>query len=121
MKDPKRQNNNVICELTPEALQIIKSMPRVSEFIFPFTADAISAAFTRACPFLQIVDLHFHDLRHEGISRLAEIGRTIPQLAAVSGHRSWASFQRYTHVRQAGDKYVGWKWLPLVTHPRAYC
>jgi integrase len=115
MKYPKRQNNHVICELTPEALQIIKSMPRVSEFIFPFATDAISAAFTRACQFLQILDLHFHDLRHEGISRLAEMSRTIPQLAAVSGHRSWSSLQRYTHVRQIGDKYAGWKWLPIVT------
>jgi hypothetical protein len=41
--------------------------------------------------------LHFHDLRHEGISRLFEMGRTIPQAASVSGHRSWASLQRYSH------------------------
>jgi integrase len=33
-------------------------------------------------------DLRFHDLRHEGVSRLFEMGRTIPQAAAVSGHRS---------------------------------
>ena len=115
MKDPKRQNNHVICELTPEALQIVKSMPRAGEFILPFTTDAISSGFTRACEFLEILDLHFHDLRHEGISRLAEMGRTIPQLAAVSGHRSWSSLQRYTHVRQMGDKYASWKWLPIVT------
>jgi integrase len=115
MKDRKRQNNHVICELTPEALQIIKSMPRAEEFIFPFTTDAISSGFTRACEFLEILDLHFHDLRHEGISRLFEIGRTIPQAASVSGHRSWSSLQRYTHIRQTGDKYAGWKWMPTVT------
>ncbi|MGA6995231.1 MAG: hypothetical protein WBZ22_03140 [Pseudolabrys sp.] len=50
-------------------------------------------------------DLRFHDLRHEGISRLFEIGRTIPQAAAVSGHRSWTSLKRYTRIRQTGDKY----------------
>jgi integrase len=55
--------------------------------------------------------LHFHDLRHEGISRLFEMGRSIPQVAAVSGHRSWQSLQRYSHIRQTGDKYAGWKWL----------
>lgn len=27
----------------------------------------------------------------------------------VSGHRSWQSLKRYTHVRQRGDKYEGWK------------
>ncbi|MGA8419323.1 MAG: tyrosine-type recombinase/integrase, partial [Pseudolabrys sp.] len=60
-------------------------------------------------------DLRFHDLRHEGISRLFEMGRTIPQAAAVSGHRSWTSLKRYTHIRQTGDKYKNWKWLPIVT------
>jgi integrase len=59
--------------------------------------------------------LHFHDLRHEGISRLFEVGRSIPQVAAVSGHRSWQSLQRYAHLRQTGDKYAGWKWLAVVS------
>jgi integrase len=90
-------------------------MPRVAPEIFPFSTDAISAAFTRACQFLEIDDLHFHDLRHEGISRLFEMGKTIPQVATVSGHRTWNSLKRYTHLRQAGDKYAGWRWLPIVT------
>ena len=32
--------------------------------------------------------------------------------AAVSGHRSWQSLQRYTHIRKKGDKYAGWRWRP---------
>jgi integrase len=116
MKDPQRKRgNNMRCELLPEAIAIIDSMPRIEDRMFPFSTDAISAGFTRACQFLSIEDLHFHDLRHEGISRLFEMGRTIPQVAAVSGHRSWSSLQRYTHIRQIGDKYAGWKWLELAT------
>ena len=112
MKHPgDKKGNNVYCELPPEALAIISSMSKGEERIFPYSSDAISAAFTRACQFLGIKDLHFHDLRHEGISRLFEIGRTIPQAAAVSGHRSWSSLKRYTHFRQTGDKYAEWKWL----------
>jgi integrase len=112
MKHPgDKQGNNVYCELVPEALAIINSMPRNGERIFPYSTDAISAAFTRACKILEIEDLRFHDLRHEGISRLFEMGRTIPQVAAVSGHRSWTSLKRYTHIRQTGDKYATWKWL----------
>ena len=103
MKHPgDKKGNNVYCELPPEALAIIKSMPRETPEIFPYTTDAISAAFTRACRFLGIEDLRFHDLRHEGISRLFEMGRTIPQVAAVSGHRSWGSLKRYAHIRQRG-------------------
>jgi hypothetical protein len=81
---------------------IIELIPRRGDRIFPYSTDAINAAFTRACKVLAIDDLQFHDLRHEGISRLFEMGRTIPQVASVSGHRSWQSLQRYTHcVRPA--------------------
>jgi len=62
------------------------------------------------CQFLEIVDLHLQDLRHDGISRLLETGRNIPQVAAMSGHRPWTSLKRYTHLRQTGDKYAGWNW-----------
>jgi integrase len=111
MKHPgDKKGNNVHCELPPEAVAIIKSMPHNEERIFPYSTDAISASFTRACKILAIDDLRFHDLRHEGISFLFETGRTIPQVAAVSGHRSWTSLKRYTHIRQSSNKYANWKW-----------
>jgi integrase len=116
MKHPdQKEGNDVMCELTPEALAIIKSMPKVSDRIFPWHADTVSTAFTRACAYLGIIDLRCHDLRHDGISRLFEMGRNIPQVACVSGHRSWSSLQRYTHIRQTGDKYASWKWITVVT------
>ena len=110
--------NDTWCDMPPQALQIILSMPRTSDEIFPYSTDAIGAAFTRAGKFLEIDDLHFHDLRHDGVSRLFEIGLNIPRVASVSGHRSWTSLKRYTHLRQTGDKYAGWKWLPVVTLPK---
>ena len=121
MKHPgEKIGNDTWCELPPEAAAVIESMPRVSDPIFPFTTDAISAAWTRACQFLGIEDLHFHDLRHDGVSRLFEMGKTIPQAASVSGHRSWSSLKRYTHLRQTGDKYANWKWkIALPTEPDA--
>ena len=109
MKNPgEKMGNDVWCDLPPEALRVIGTMPRRRDgAIFPFTGDAISASFTRACKLLAIPDLHFHDLRHDGVSRQFELGKTIPQVAAVSGHRSWQSLKRYTHLRQTGDKYEG--------------
>jgi integrase len=116
MKNPgEKIGNDVWCGLPPEALQIIVSMPKAAMEIFPYSTDAIGAAFTRACHFLGIVDLHFHDLRHDGVSRLFEMGLSIPQVASVSGHRAWSSLKRYTHLRQTGDKYASWKWLSVVT------
>jgi integrase len=111
MKNPgDKIGNNVWCDLPTEAAAIVESMPKRDDRIFPFSTDAISAAFTRACKVLGIDDLHFHDLRHEGVSRLFEMGMTIPQAASVSGHRSWQSLKRYSHIRQTGDKYADWKW-----------
>lgn len=68
-------------------------------FIFPYDGRSVGAAFRRVCRNLGIQDLHFHDLRHEGISRLFEADWDIPQVAAVSGHRDWKMLQRYTHLR----------------------
>ncbi|MHA3913823.1 tyrosine-type recombinase/integrase [Halovulum sp. GXIMD14793] len=118
MKHPgDKVGNNVWCDLPEPALKIALSMPRSQDAVFPYKRTTISAAFTRACQFLEIEDLRFHDLRHDGISRLFEIGLSIPQVAAVSGHRSWASLQRYTHIRQSGDKYQDWPWLDRLTKP----
>ena len=47
------------------------------------------AAFRRQCREIKIQDLHFHDLRHEGRSRLFEAGFTIEQVALVTGHKDW--------------------------------
>lgn len=118
MKNPgSKIGNDIWCDLPEQAVKIIRTMPRRKndDRIFPFHADTISSGFTRACQFLQIKDLRFHDLRHDGVSRLFELGWNIPHVAAVSGHRSWQSLKRYTHLRQRGDKYEGWKWLPIVT------
>jgi integrase len=111
MKHPgDKRGNDVRCDLPPEAVAIIEATPKVDHRIFPYSTDAICAAFTRACQFLGIEDLHFHDLRHEGVSRLFEIGRDIPRAALVSGHKSWSSLQRYAHIRRSGDKFANWKW-----------
>lgn len=116
MKNPgEKIGNDVWCDLQEQALAIIEAMPLIEDEIFPYSTDAISAAFTRACKLLEIEGLHFHDLRHDGVSRLFELGLNIPYVAANSGHRSWTSLKRYTHLRQTGDKYADWTWLAEVT------
>jgi integrase len=86
MKHPgKKIGNDAWADLPEQAIQIVDTMPKSKRQIFPYSTDAISANFTRACKLLDIDDLHFHDLRHEGISRLFEMGWNIPHVAAVSG------------------------------------
>lgn len=66
--------------------------------------DSITRAWVRACAAAGVEDLHLHDLRHEGTSRLFEgrtLGRplTIPEVALVTGHRTWSQLQRYTQLQ----------------------
>ncbi|NNB33743.1 site-specific integrase [Pseudomonas fragi] len=119
MKNPgQKYGNDVWCHVPDEAWRIMMSMPKVAEDVFPYNSRSISASFTRACHFLEIDDLHFHDLRHDGVSRLFEMGWDIPKVASVSGHRDWNSMRRYTHLKGNGDPYENWSWLEkIVTGP----
>lgn len=115
MKNPgEKKGNDVTTTLTPEALRLIELQPETQGIIWPYNEESISTAFTRACKILGIANLHFHDLRHEGISRLFELEWGIPQVASVSGHRSWNSLKRYTHLDNVGDKYANWPWMTAI-------
>ncbi|MDO7900650.1 tyrosine-type recombinase/integrase [Pseudomonas sp. K1(2024)] len=119
MKNPGQKiGNDVWCHLPNEAWLIVQSMPRECREIFPYNADSIGTAWSKTCKIKGIEDLHFHDLRHEGVSRLFEMDWDIPRVSSVSGHRDWNSLRRYTHLRGRGDVYRGWKWLdPIIQAP----
>lgn len=104
IRDRKHPNekigNNQTVPLLGEAFEIVKRQPKTADGrIFPYNEKTFSTIFPRACADLKIVDLRFHDLRHEGISRLFEAGFRIEQVALVSGHREWKMLRRYTQVR----------------------
>jgi integrase len=67
--------------------------------IFPHAAQSISTAFQRATDAVGAGDLRFHDLRHDGASRLFEAGWPIEKVALVTGHRDWNMLRRYTQLR----------------------
>lgn len=67
--------------------------------VFPYNLDSVSNGFGRIMKRLRIDDLHFHDLRHEGISRLFERGYQIQEVAMVSGHKDWSSLRRYVNLK----------------------
>lgn len=69
------------------------------DLFIPLSPKTIGAEFRHACRLLGIEDLKFHDLRHEGCTRLAEQGFTIPQIQQVSLHDSWSSLERYVSVK----------------------
>lgn len=119
MKHPgQKKGNDVWVLLSDEALQIIMSMPKVDNRIFPNESDSLSTAFTRLVElFENIEDLHFHDLRHEAISRAFELGWSAAKVRMMSGHRSWSSLEIYTNLEHIGDRLEGWKWWDVVFQP----
>jgi integrase len=107
-KDPreKKGNNQRIPLLNVsgyDALGLIEEQrsrrSNQDDRIFPYFHKSAGTAFTRACKDLKIIDLHFHDLRHEGTSRLFEAGFAIQQVALVTGHKDWKMLRRYTHLK----------------------
>ena len=97
----KREGNDRVAKLTPEAVAILKRQPHRpgEDRFFPYQAKSISAAFTRACHLLGIDDLRFHDLRHEATTRLFERGYEIQEVAQFTLHESWADLKRYTQLK----------------------
>ncbi len=115
MKHPrKKKGNDVWCSLTDEALAIILSMPRKGEFIFPFKVESVGTAWRRHRDRVEIINLRFHDLRHEGITRLFEMGKPAAFVAKYSGHKNGGCLFRYEHVEEEGDKFMGWSWITRV-------
>lgn len=66
--------------------------------IFPITPISLRLAWDRLTKRAEIEDLHFHDLRHEAISRFFEKGLTVPEVASISGHRDIRMLLRYAHA-----------------------
>jgi len=88
-----------------------------AERVFPITAAALQKGFWRATERAKaqyaedcaaagkkpakgfLVDVHFHDTRHEAASRLAEKLSNVLELSAVTGHRDLRMLKRYYHPR----------------------
>lgn len=105
LKDTKNGRSRKV-PLTQRAMQVFRALLALQSpteddgRLLDLTANALKKGFfERVLPATGIVDLHFHDLRHESISRLAESGRfQLIELQAISGHRDMRMLQRYAHL-----------------------
>ena len=81
--------------LTLKAKEILKN----SILPYPVSPNALRLAWNRMTRRSGIDNLHFHDLRHEAISRFFEKGLTIPEVSLISGHKDVRQLMRYTHLK----------------------
>lgn len=94
--------------------QALEDVPSATSRIFPLSNDTVTQAFERAvararkayeqeCTDAErpidskfLVDLRFHDLRHEATSRLAAVYQ-LHELTKVTGHKDPRMLMRYYH------------------------
>jgi integrase len=97
--------------LRGDLVELLRQLPCTGERVFEFTNEALRKAWKRMCERAGLNgenDLHVHDLRHEAISRVAEIGSNTPggfsllDLQAFSGHRDVRMLLRYAHLCAQG-------------------
>lgn len=87
--------------LSPGAVALLRSLDEGAQDdrLIPMTGNAVRLSWDRLIRRAGIEDLHFHDLRHEAISRLFEKGLSVPEVALISGHRDPRMLFRYTHLK----------------------
>jgi integrase len=116
--DDSKNGERRTVPLSTRALAILKAMPRrIDGSVFGLTSaqgtDLFRSAVIRArrsheasCVQKRtppsptfLVDLHFHDLRHEATSRLFERGLNVMEVASITGHKTLQMLKRYTHLK----------------------
>ena len=86
--------------LTTRAIEILRKHDKMRLGMpFPLSAEALKLAWNRLVFRAGIKDLHFHDLRHEAITRFFEMVLSVPEVALISGHKDYRMLARYTHLR----------------------
>lgn len=96
---PESKNGHSrVIPLTKSALSVLRSLERQNGKVFPATANALRLSWSRITARAGIGNLHFHDLRHEAISQLFDLGLTVPEVASISGHKDIRMLMRYAHA-----------------------
>lgn len=99
---PKTKNGEArTVPLSPRAIEILKNLPRsIDGTVIPVQRMTLYHVFKAAVARAEIKDFTFHDLRHEGLSRLAERGDfSLLEMAAISGHKTIQVLKKhYIHL-----------------------
>jgi integrase len=90
--------------LSPAAKRVLERVRALDPYhVFPAFASPsgdrlLERQWYKVLADTSIQALHFHDLRHEGISRLFEKGLILPEVMQMSGHTTPGMLMRYTHL-----------------------
>jgi integrase len=90
--------------LSKDAVSILKeqrlaTVQSITGRVFDVSQIALDKAWRKACRKAGVLGLRFHDLLHEAISRLFEIGLNPMEVSSISGHKTLQMLKRYTHLK----------------------
>jgi integrase len=98
----EKTDTPLMIPMHPELLQILASVPRnnltfiVTDHGAAFTAAGFSNWFGKRCRAAGLSACTAHGLRKTALTRLADAGCTVHEIAAVSGHKSLKEVEHYT-------------------------
>ena len=95
---PKRKNGDTDVEipLSNKAIELLQTM----ELPIRLKSRGVQIKWQRLMKKYEIKDLHFHDLRHEALSRYLEKGVSIQDVQVLSGHKDVRVLMRvYANLR----------------------
>jgi integrase len=98
LEDTKNGTRRLV-PLSARARELLDSLPaRLDGQVFSLAPHSATQYFVKACKEAKVVDLHLHDLRHEGTSRFFEKGLSMMEVASITGHKTMSMLKRYTHL-----------------------
>lgn len=84
--------------------------PSNSRYVFPGRSGVrpidIKSAWYRALKRAELNDFRFHDLRHTAATYIAMDGGSVPEIAAVLGHKSFQMASRYAHLSESHTRSI---------------
>ena len=97
LRDTKNGEDRTI-PISNIAVEILRKYP-FGERYFIIKRDQFRHYFEQACKRAEINNFRFHDLRACAITKMFLSGMTVPEVAVISGHKTWSQLSRYTRIK----------------------
>jgi integrase len=97
LRDTKNGEDRTI-PISNIAIEVLRKYP-FGERYFIIKRDQFRHYFEQACKRAEINNFRFHDLRACAITKMFLSGMTVPEVAVISGHKTWPQLSRYTRIK----------------------
>ena len=97
LRDTKNGEDRTI-PISNIAIEVLRKYP-FGERYFIIKRDQFRHYFEQACKRAEVNNFRLHDLRACAITKMFLSGMTVPEVAVISGHKTWSQLSRYTRIK----------------------